>query len=211
MSSTLKALLLVVCTGLFTTIRSQSVHPAQGIQLGNPRAGVDIVIPASMTQCESVLVYYNITVPVSPFIAFYTTNLVGDALLTLHPPGSATGYIDWVCNIPAGHGLIVGVRDLPDIPDGVLRTQNYVVRSGTSSSCLVDLTATYSVAGYGTNFPSYTSASTLSIRTIVSTPQGYVPSDNPYFLSPDVFISSTTSFPTAALSTITAKCGNSSA
>ena len=182
MPSTLKALLLIICTGFFTTIQSQSVHPAQGIQLGNPRAGVDIVIPASMTQCESFLVYYNITVPVAPFIAFYTTNLAGDALLTLHPPGSATGYIDWVCNIPAGHGLTIGVRDLPGTPGGVLRTQNYVVQSGTSSSCLVDLTATYSIAGYGTNFPSYTSASTLSIRTIVSTPQGYVPKWQSLFL-----------------------------
>ena len=151
MSSALKALLLIVCTALFTTIRSQSTHPAQGIQLGNPRAGINIVIPASMTQCESFLVYYNITALVSPHIALYTPDLVGDALLTLLPPGSAIGYIDWVCNIPAGHGLIVGVRDLLDT--GVLRTQNYVVQSGTSSSCLVDLTATRSRRGLRYQLP----------------------------------------------------------
>jgi hypothetical protein len=144
------------------------MHPAQGIQLGNPPAGINIVVPASMTQCESFLVYYNISVPFSRFIAFYTPNLVGDSLLTLLPPASLNGYIDWVCNIPAGHGLIVGVRDV----DGFLRTENYIVQSGTSSSCLVDLTAGYSVANYGTNFPSYTSASDPSFRTIVSMPQG---------------------------------------
>jgi hypothetical protein len=94
-----------------------------------------------MTQCEPFLVYYNITVPVSPFIAFYTPDLAGNALLTLLPPASAIGYIDWICNIPAGHGLIIGVRDPPSTPGGVLRTENYVVQSGTSSSCLVDLTA----------------------------------------------------------------------
>jgi hypothetical protein len=123
-----------------------------------------------MTQCESFLVYYNISIPVSPFIAFYTPDLAGNALLTLLPPGSATGYIDWVCNIPADHGLIVGVRDA----DGVLRTENYVVQASTSSSCLVDLKARYSVVDYGVNFPSYTSARDLSFRTIVSMPQGCV-------------------------------------
>jgi hypothetical protein len=123
-----------------------------------------------MTQCESFLVYYNITVPVPPFIAFYTPNLAGDALLTLLPPGSATGYIDWVCNIPAGHGLIVRVRDA----GGILCTKNYIVQSGTSSLCLVDLTARYSVANYGTNFPSYTSAGNPSFFTIIPTLQGYV-------------------------------------
>jgi hypothetical protein len=175
MSSTLRALLLIVCTGLFRTVRSQSVqHPAQGIQLGNPPAGINIIFPASITQCESFLVYYNITIPVPPVIAIYTPDLIGDALLTLHPPGSATGYIDWVCNIPAGHGLIVGVRDPPSIPGRVLRTKNYVVQPGTSSSCLVDLTTTYSVAAYGTNFPSYTAASNPSFSSIISMPQGYV-------------------------------------
>jgi hypothetical protein len=124
-----------------------------------------------MTQCEPFLVYYNIIVPVSPFIGFFSPDLAGDALLTLLPPGSATGYIDWVCNIPAGHGLIVGVRDAA----GILRTKNYIVQSGTSSSCLVDLTASYSVVDYGTNFPSYTSASSPSFRTTLPVSLAYVP------------------------------------
>jgi hypothetical protein len=114
--------------------------------------------------------FYNITVPASPSITFFTPELAGDTLLTIHLPASGAGYIDWVCNIPVDHGLIVGVRDA----GGVLRTKNYVVDSGAIESCLVDLTARYSVVDYGTNFPSYTAASSPLFRTILPT-QGYVP------------------------------------
>jgi len=83
-------LLSVSWATLSPTICAQPLP--NGIQLGNPAHGVSIVVPPSMTQCESFLVYYNITSTTSPFIAFYRSDVLRDALLTLLPPAPAVGY-----------------------------------------------------------------------------------------------------------------------
>jgi hypothetical protein len=154
-SSQCRLLLWVLWTTLSATICAQPLPTRpEGVQLGDPAHGVDITVSPSMTQCESFLVYYNITGITSPFIAFYRSDVLRDALLTLHPPAAAVGYIDWTCNIRAGHSLVVAVRDA----NRTLRGQDYIVRSGISSSCLTDVTTTYSLANYGTEFFSFTSA-----------------------------------------------------
>jgi hypothetical protein len=146
--------LSVLWTAFSATICAQSLPSRpEGVQLGDPANGLDITVSPSMTQCEPFLVYYNITSTSSPFIAFYRSDVLGHALLTLHPPAPAAGYIDWTCNIRAGHSLVVAVRS-----NGTLRGLDYIVRSGILSSCLTDVTTTYSLVAYGPEFRSFTSA-----------------------------------------------------
>jgi hypothetical protein len=154
-SSRYRILLSVLWTTLSAAICAQPLPSRpEGVQLGDPAHGVDITVLPSMTQCESFLVYYNITGASSPFIAFYRSDMLGYALLTLHPPAAAAGYIDWTCNIPAGHSLVVAARSA----NGTLRGQDYIVRSGILSTCLADITTTYPLVEYGIGFRSFTSA-----------------------------------------------------
>jgi hypothetical protein len=134
-------------------------RPTQGYELGGPGQDIDIILQPSMIQCEPFLIYYSLSTADPVFIAFYSPDLQGDAILTLQPPGLTTGYIDWICDIPAGHGVIIAGRF-----SGLLYGQYYVVEPGTSSACLGNLTATYSILDYGTNFPSYTAATTSYIE-----------------------------------------------
>jgi hypothetical protein len=131
---------------------SNSARPTFGIQIGDPALGYDVIVPPTMTQCESFLVYFDITVPASPspLIAFYTPDILGDALLTLRP-GKLAGYIEWICDIPAGHGLVIALLD----PAKILRGRNYVVDPGFTT-CQIN-TRNERVVQYGTNFDSYTS------------------------------------------------------
>jgi hypothetical protein len=127
-------------------------RPTLGIQIGDPALGYDVILPPTMTQCESFLVYFDITRPTSPapLIAFYTPDIFGDALLTLRP-GKNPGYIKWICDIPAGHGLVIALLD----PARILRGRNYVVDPGFTS-CQINM-RNEGVVQYGTNFDSYTS------------------------------------------------------
>jgi hypothetical protein len=134
-------------------------RPTQGYELSDPDSGIDIVLPSSMTQCDPFLIYYSLNTTTTFYIAFYTPDLQGDALLTLQPPLESTGYIDWICDIPAGLDLVVATR-----LSGVLYGQYYTVEPGTSSACLGALTTTYSILNYGMNFPSYTAATTSYVE-----------------------------------------------
>ena len=142
-------------------------RPTRGFQIGNPSLDLDVIVPTSMAQCKSFLVYFHITSEPRPWplIAFYTPDLLGDALLTLRP-GSGPGYIDWTCNIPVGYSLIVALND------GItLRGHNYIIASGPSFPCPVNQT-NVKIVHYGTSFESYTSA--MVVYQTTSIRAGYV-------------------------------------
>ena len=144
------------------------VRPTRGFQIGNTNLALDVVVPTSMAQCESFLVYFHITIRPKPWprIMFYTPDLLGELLtLQLGPAGTAgPGYIDWTCNIPAGYSLILALADVRD----TLRGHNYIIAPGPSFPCPVNQTDPR-IVRYGTNFESYTSAmvvyQTTSIRS----------------------------------------------
>ena len=87
-----------------------------GIQVGAPEWGIDVRLPMFITQCEHFIIFYNITptaegvaaqiqYPQEGSIAFIPPDFAGTFFELF--PLNGTGYIDWVCNIPAGDSLII--------------------------------------------------------------------------------------------------------
>jgi len=99
-----------------------------------------MIFPLSIVQCEPVLIYYDNPTTDHSFVFLYTPDR--DLFLTLaFPPG--VGYLDWICNIPAGYAFTAYS----------LVYQNFTVQLGSSSACLGDITTTYAFASYEPTYP----------------------------------------------------------
>jgi hypothetical protein len=127
------ALLLV----LAVTVLTQPSPPMPGVQLGTPELGIDFRFPSTVSQCEPVLIYYNITNPGGRNTVWFST-LDNNYLLYISPFPLGAGFFEWICNIPAGYGFAV-FND---------KVYFVVVQQGTSSSCLGNITTTHAYASY---------------------------------------------------------------
>ena len=140
------------------TVWAQSSPPTEGIQLGLPEEDLDFRFPLNITQCEPVFMYYNLTPSDSSF-AYYLgirdtdfTEVIG----IMVPTG--IGYIEWICNIPAGYGFVADF----------VKQMYYVVQPGSLSSCLHNVTTTDPYAPYyPTLFASYTGNSPVTATPII--------------------------------------------
>jgi hypothetical protein len=120
---------------LAVTVITQPSPPAQGVQLSNE---FDTIFPLTVSQCAPVFIYYN-TTPIYGYRTFLTIyTLVYDEYLLRFELPLGVGYLEWICNIPAGYGFIAGAGHY------------FVVQSGTSSSCLRNVTASYPFVSYNT-------------------------------------------------------------
>jgi hypothetical protein len=143
-------------------VLGQPSPPAQGIQLWlvDRSLGVDARFPLTVTQCEPVFIYYNNTYSIAASDTFGGVALnpafhLPYFLIFYFPPG--VGYIEWICNIPAGYSFWVRAN------------LNYpiVVQPGSSSFCLRDITTTYRHATYSTAyFQSYTAGPPTSLAPL---------------------------------------------
>ena len=168
MASFPRAIFLAI---LASIVLAQPSPPAAGVQIGDltnaEAGGWDVRFPLTVTQCEPVFIFVNTTTrdttgitaearPTSGFgpgppsfgaIYFHSPDSV---MLFSIGPLRSVGYVEWVCHIPAGHSLTVSFRP------GIIFHQ-FTVQPGRSSSCLRNITATYSFASYYTSqFMSYT-------------------------------------------------------
>jgi hypothetical protein len=118
--------------------------PEDGYQLISGILDSSLIIPTSIAQCDPFFIFYSLTTnyPSLGIISFQTVQ--GHIFLNLTMPAPGTGYMEWICNIPAGEQFLA-------------RGQLYTVQPGSSSACLGDLNTTYSLAMYSTSlFESYT-------------------------------------------------------
>ena len=130
---------LAILAALPVAVLTQPSPPAEGIQLS---ATLDVRFPVTVAQCEPVLIYYHTIDTYNVRIYSGRSQLVASLLI---PVG--IGYLEWVCNIPAGYGFRV---------EGWYE-RSFVVQPGSSSACLRTLTTTYSYMSYATTaFRSYT-------------------------------------------------------
>jgi len=132
------------------TVIAQIARLTEGYYFSDITQSSSIILPLSIVQCEPVLIYYNNTYDDLIGVAFKFKLYIGDEeffFLTLSFP-FGVGYLDWICNIPAGSSFIASYVD---------SAQTYTVQPGSSSACLGDITTTYSYAAYEpTYFQSYT-------------------------------------------------------
>ena len=134
---------VVIFTAILTVL-GQNTRPTEGYYIGNAGFGFDIIMPLSIAQCEPVLIYYNITGATLVGVALHTPELY--IFLTLYFP-RGVGYLDWICDIPAGHTFTAYAFLL----------QTFTVQPGSSSGCLGEITTTYPYVYYQTtHFQSYT-------------------------------------------------------
>jgi hypothetical protein len=175
---------------------AQSPLPTSGIQL-SVRPEVDVRFPLTVAQCESTFIYYNSS-SFGNRIVFYRPDIAiprdQDIFLSVLIP-RGIGYLEWVCDIPEGHSFFVA------------HTRGYyVVVDPGSSSCLHNVTTTYSEADYNTTlFVSYTANPPVS--TVTTAPDllaTYAVSDSGLSCH-SLFASSTLPFPTGSFSTRTVK------
>jgi hypothetical protein len=152
----MRTALVTVLVAFAVTVLTQP--PPDGIRLPNPLGfdNIDVFFPLTVSQCEPVFVYYNTPVGlgfgISTIFQEYT-----DLVVFYIPPG--VGYFEWICNIPAGYTIIV------------LGSYVFVVQPGPSSSCLADITTTYSYASYATSaFRSYTAHPANTTSPIITAP-----------------------------------------
>jgi hypothetical protein len=128
----------------FARTPGQLATPADGYQLGTGAAGNSIIIPKSFAQCEPFLIFYELFEVVSTVLVLST--IEGDTIVTLSLP-LGSGYLEWICNIPAGQQFLV------------MGEKVFTVQPGSSSACLGNVTTTYSFASYSTGiFQSYTAS-----------------------------------------------------
>jgi hypothetical protein len=78
-----------------------------GFVFNSPVDGFDLVLPYTVAQCEPALFYYNITNPslFAGFLGPLYSIMSPDGLLdmeTFAAPNTGEGYIEWLCNLPAG-------------------------------------------------------------------------------------------------------------
>ena len=132
--------LAILLSAFAMTVQPQPSPPTQGIQLASTD---DVRFPLTISQCEPVFIYYNVD---TPGYSLVISTIVDDInaiiyLLRLNIP-LGSGYLEWICNIPAGYSFLV---------EGSY-TYIFVVQPGSSSSCLRDITTTYAYASYATTF-----------------------------------------------------------
>ena len=123
--------------GRLTPIASIS----QGYQLGDPVGGISVLFPLTVTQCDAVVVFYNVTTSDQvPVLLHPPDDVDGRApFLTLTPPSGA-GYLVWHCTVPAGNRFIASAT----------RSHAFTVQAGPSSICLGDLSVDTAIARYDT-------------------------------------------------------------
>ena len=134
---------LAILAALPVTVLTQPSPPTEGIQLST---AYDVRFPLTVAQCERVLIFHNTTDTYGLNIYSHISGSFQVVTRLSIPVG--IGYLEWICNIPAGYGFRV---------EGWYE-RFLVVQPGSSSSCLRALTTTYSYASYATTaFQSYTS------------------------------------------------------
>jgi hypothetical protein len=120
-------------------------NPTSPASPSNAQPAVDIRIPSTAKQCEPFHIHYNLTSESDAYALFLGTP-DGQRFLSIRFP-SGVGCMEWVCNVPAGHSFYVS---------GPL-SGYYIVQPGSSSTCLHNITTTYTYAQYNTNiFQSFT-------------------------------------------------------
>ena len=133
---------LAAMAAFATDVLTQPAQPTHAIQLSR---SYDVRFPSTVSQCEPVLIYHN--TPESYALHIYTMESgLSRTLVRLTIP-RGIGYLEWICNIPAGYTFVV------------LNSYAHVlsVQPGSSSACLGDITTTYAYADYETtDFRSYT-------------------------------------------------------
>src|ERR1700731_991082 len=87
------------------------------------------IFPFTATRCEPFYIFYNATD--GNFLNFYDATLSHTLFIITFPKG--TGYLEWICDIPAGFVFNAG------------NVIDYTVQAGSSSDCLGDITTTYSL------------------------------------------------------------------
>ena len=137
---------------LASIVLAQPSPPVEGVQIGDAdgeASGLDIRFPLTVTQCEPVFIFIRFTAGSFSSGAIHFHSLDNVRLLSIGP-FLGTGYVEWVCNVPAGRSLVVFSRPGTNF-------HQFTVQPGPSSSCLRNITATYSFASYVTSqFTSYT-------------------------------------------------------
>jgi len=138
---------VVVIFAAILTVHAQTIRPTEGYYFSDITQSTSIILPLSIVQCEPVLIYYNNTYDDLIGVAFklYIADREEFFFLTLSFP-RGVGYLDWICNIPAGSSFIAYYVD---------SAQTYTVQPGSSSACLGDITTTYSYASYYTSYFQY--------------------------------------------------------
>jgi hypothetical protein len=141
--------------------QSQALTP--GVQLGDPTQGIDLVLPLSISQCDHFLVFYNVTQTSddasSTSGAAIEFGNVGESrvFFTLKPPEGA-GYLDWVCDIPAGRRFTARNGG---------REYSYTVDAGSSGCLGVRTTTSFQYASYSVPiFTSYTARRSPSTTAV---------------------------------------------
>jgi hypothetical protein len=154
-----------VLTTLATMILAIAARPLAPPATGwpyNPAEGQEFIFPLTATQCEPFYIWYNVTR--DNFFTFLDASFYPSVSFTF-PQG--VGYLEWICNIPAGVLIVSAVATLIRIRDAplVLHPAEYVVQPGSSSDCLGDVTTTYSLLNYGSGFASYTQTASRVLTT----------------------------------------------
>jgi hypothetical protein len=156
MLSALTTFMAVLATATTVTLGQP---PSEGYEIGNFNP-FEIIMPLTVAQCEPVLFYYNVT-PVGG-----SGPPVLDLYLVVAEPGvdpvvsfifpNDVGYLEWICNIPAGQIFVTFANSNVNA--------TYVVQPGSSSACLGPITTTYSDLSYYTSaFASFTAISYSSV------------------------------------------------
>jgi hypothetical protein len=141
LSTTTMALILemlVVVVAFFTGTQGQLAPPTDSAAIIGPFGTTNdtIIMPMSVAQCESLSIFYRL---LSMDLNFQALPSFETFINITVPTG--TGYLEWICNIPAGQQFLA--------PGDAA----YTVHNGSSSSCLGNLTTTYSLASYSTRLP----------------------------------------------------------
>ena len=114
-----------------------------------------VIWPLEATECGSFLIFYNSTAATTAGNYLFTPDLTFLAAV-LYPAG--VGYLDWICNIPAGQGFFLGTMS-----SGIAVPYYYYAVQSGSSTCLGPLSTTYNDLDFATSvYQTYTSHSYLS-------------------------------------------------
>ena len=113
---------------------------SQGYQLGDPVGGISVLFPLTVTQCDAVVVFYNVTTSDRVPVLLHPPDDGAAPFLTFTPPSGA-GYLVWHCTVPAGSSFIASAT----------RSRAFTVHAGPSSICLGDLSVDTAIARYDTS------------------------------------------------------------
>jgi hypothetical protein len=192
--------IFVVATGLAALGQQTNFpRPTQGFGVGDPLYQWNITLPSSIAQCEPFVIYYNTSIfdEGDNFILDIRTPDSQTVLVLLEFP-NAIGYLDWICNIPAGYSFVAEAFSFK---------QYYTVDPGSSSACLGNVTTTNSILFYQTPyFKSYTQAPPTSDASQSEFAQQCVYLVCFWFSRCSIFVRPPITYPTKSYSTITVGC-----